>query len=381
MNYTLEEIANYREERALLVQKVGRLNLALIKEPDESRKFAYEQDIKELENRRADIDKILAEACNLGTPIGQEQLREKIRNLRISEPMGRLHLVNCNRQDVRDRFEEGFDRRKAINAQNHFYFLSACPRQLPPSLGERMVYELLGELLDEGKNAVYCRFNPIDHDRVKLEKLPLGYSAEKSQALFQEFCADWFAWENNLSLEEAIAANRLPLAKHEYSVLPFYLHKKDWKPFFATYFEWVITRLAARPSGGPTLLVFVVLYIDELHEYYDKVSGRVSDPKAAAIIDSVNEICTKHPTIAGHYYPLEPVEASDVVNWFNDLGEMNNARIQPVIDTLVNSLTPEEVAQYRRLKNNPGEPPEEARLLNMDRVELVQEIVFDLYNK
>lgn len=406
MALTLDEIKGYERLRATLVEKLNALRQAHLLETDASRKFAYEQEIRLLENQQAQIDKTLADAYNLGTDSGKERLREKIKELKISGPMGRLHLVNCDRQEVRDLFEEGFDRSEKMRARNpvfinHFYFLSACPKQLPPSLGERMVYELLGELLDEGRNAVHCRFDPIHYDRVKLEKLPLGISEEKSQEMFRDFCARWFGWDAKLSFSEAIAANCLPLAKNEYAILPFKLRKKEWKPFFVKYFNWMAQQLAERPTGGPTLLIFIVLHLDNLHKGYEKklelihdeASGEMfekvietfGDEKSAEIIASINDICQKHPN-ARHFYPLTPVEEPDLTYWFNDLGEMNNARIQPVLDTVLGGLTAEELEQYHEPK--PVEPgkhlpvvPELKKLLNMDRIELVQELVFDLYNK
>lgn len=356
-----EEHIGLEQELKLVVQKLNALRPALILKTDESEKFKLEYEIQALESRKTALEKALAEAYQLGTDSGKERLRAVVQTLKISEEMGRLHLVNCNRQEVRDRFEDGFDRRQRTGAANHFYFLSACPTQLPPSLGERMVYELLGDLLDEGPQAVHCRFDPKNHDRVKVEKLPLGYSLEKSQEMFRDFCAKWFGWEDNLAFDAAIAANRLPLARNRYTILPFYLRKKEWKPFFGEYMDWLIAQLAQRPPGGPTLLVFVVLYLDGLHLN--------TDDSLRGIIGTVDDLCAKHAA-AGHFHPLEPVHESDLRDWFTDLGERNNARLQPVFDALEKGLPPEELTQYR-----------EGKLLNMDRVELVQEVVFEGYNR
>lgn len=357
----MDEIKGFEQQRGLIVLKLNSLRASLILQTDPSVIFKLEDDIRQQEIRKTELNKILAEAYNLGTDSGKERLRETIKRLKISGSMGRLHLVNCNRQDVRDRFEQGFDEKQTLGAINHFYFLSACPKQLPPSLGERMVYEMLGELLDENLSAVHCRFDPINHDRVKLEKLPIGYSAEKSKEMFREFCANWFGWDDKQSFTDAIAANRLPLARHKFAVLPLYLRKREWKPFFPEYFDWIAEQLANRPAGGPTLLVFIVFYHENLHVQQDE--------KSVEILAAVDALCQKHPN-AGHFYPLDPVHESDLVYWFNDLGEMNNARIQPVIDTLVESLPTEELQQFRQSEQ-----------LNMDRVELVQELVFDMYNK
>ncbi len=361
MSYSYDEITGFEQELKLLVQKLAALRTALIIKTDEAEKFKLEYEIRQLESREIALKKNLSEAYDLGSDIGKNRLRGKIKTLKISEPMGRVHLVNCNRTEVRDRFEEGFDHRQNMGAHNHFYFLSACPTQLPPSLGERMVYELLADWLEEGPDAVYCRLDPKNHDRVKIEKLPFGYSAEKSKELFREFCTRWFGWEQNRDFSEAITANQLPKARNKYSILPFYLRKNDWKPFFAEYFDWIAEQLAKRPKDGPVLMIFIVLYHEGLH--------RECDEKSEAILQSVDFLCQKHPN-AGHFYPLEPVLISDLRDWFNDLGEQNNARLQPVLDTLAEGLPEEELQQLKQSKK-----------FNMDRVELVQELVFELYNQ
>ncbi len=361
MSYSHDEITGFEQELKLILQKLTALRTALIIETNAAEKFQLEYQVQQLEIRETALKKNLADAYELGTDSGKERLREKIYDLKISEAMGRLHLVNCNRSEVRDRFEEGFDHRQKAGAINHFYFLSACPTQLPPSLGERMVYELLADWLDEGPDAVHCRFDPKNHDRVKIEKLPLGYSVEKSQELFREFCTRWFGWEQNQDFAEAISANQVPKARHKYSILPFYIRKNEWKPFFAAYFEWMAEQLAQRPLNGPILMVFIVVYHEGLH--------RERDEKSLEILSAIDLLCEKHPN-AGHFYPLEPVLESELRDWFNDLGERNNARLQPVLDTLTEGLPEAELQQFKNSKQ-----------LNMDRVELVQELVFDLYNK
>jgi hypothetical protein len=360
MAYTLDEIKGFEEQRRLVTQKLHALNTALILETGAAEKFKLNSEIQPLEIRKAELDAIFAEAYGLESDTGKARLREKIKDLDISGPMGRVHLINCDRKTVRDRFEAGFNQKVEMGALNHFYFLSACQTQLPPSLGERMIYEILGDLLDEGMDAVYWRFNPKNPDRVKLEALPLGYSLEKSKELFREFCARWFGWADKAEFSEAIAANRLPLAKNKYTVLPFFLYKSDWQPFFATYFDWLSEQLAARPAGGPTLLVFIVFYHENLH--------REVDEKSKEILAEVDAICTRHPN-AGHFHPLHPVLESDLRQWFARLGEHNNARLLPVLKTLEEGLPPGELQQFQQAKE-----------LNMDRVELVQKLVYDLYN-
>jgi hypothetical protein len=369
MSYTLDEINLFKKEKGIIIEKASRLRQALIIATDESVKFKLETELRELDTARTDLDRKISDGYDLGTDSGKEYLREKVRELRLSEDMGRLHLVNCNRQEIRDRFEEGFDRRKAMGVRNHFYFISACTRQLPPSLGERMVYELLGDLLDEGPNTVFCRFNPAFTERIAVKKLPIGYDENRSKQLFREFCAAWFDWEKDLPFETAIAENRLPLARHQYSILPFTINQKEWKPFFPDYFEWIAAELEKRGPGGPTLLVFFIVYVDDLHKKYDADSETFNDQKAQAIIQGVHAACEKHPA-AGYFFPLYPVDETDLRDWFFDLGENGNTRIDPILKRLAETLPPEEAEQYRNNKK-----------INMERIEQLQEIVFDWHHK
>ncbi|MEQ1746531.1 MAG: hypothetical protein ABMA02_13960 [Saprospiraceae bacterium] len=150
---TPEEITGLESRRKLLADKANRLREARIFATDENTKFKYDHDIAEAETELADVKAQLSSAYDLGSETGQSQLREKVLDLVLTEPLGRLHLVNCDRHELRDRFEAGFDQRQNhLHAPNHYYMLSSCPTQMPPSLGERMVYELLGDLLDDGKS-------------------------------------------------------------------------------------------------------------------------------------------------------------------------------------------------------------------------------------
>lgn len=368
--YTPEEIKGLERRRELLVDKINRLREARILATDENIRIKYDYEIQELEGELADVCKQRSEIYDLSAPSGQMILREKVLELSLTEPMGRLHLVNCNRQDLRDRFEAGFEHRQNnLQAKNHYYFLSSCSKQMPPSLGERMVYELLGDLLDDGKHAVFCRFNKQKYDRVEIKKLPIGYSLEKSQELFLKFAAANFEWPEHTAFEQAAAQNLFPKPDYHFSIVPLSLRKNEWKDFFPAYFDWIAGHLAQRAPGGPTLMLFFIFYLDDLHLHYDPATGHCSDEKSAAILRALDGLVQRHPA-AGHFYPLMPVLQTDLRDWFSDLGENNPARIEPVLNTLANSLPPEEKEQYVRQKS-----------LNMARVEIVQEIVFETYNK
>ena len=62
-----------------------------------------------------------------------------------------------------------------------------------------------------------------------------------------------------------------------------------------------------------------------------------------------------------------PVKKTDVEDWFVDLGIYNTARLDPVFQVLAQGLPPAEAQAYML-----------TQLLNMNRVELVQELVYKL---
>ncbi len=316
----------------------------------------------------ADEERERANGYGLNTDSGKQALREVAGKLAITEEMSSVHLVNCNRQEVRDRFAQGFDERKKRGDKNHYYFLSACPRQMPPSVGERMIYELLGELIEEKPDTVFRQTDESNNDRIIIEKLPVGYNLEESQKQFKRTCARLFKWGKDISIEEGISAGKMPLPNYKYAILPFHIHKSAWKPFVPDYFRWIMEQFDRR-TCGPGVLFFFVMFHENLH--------RNPDRESEAIIRSVDELCESYfenrdpgCISKGHLYPLHPVSEEDVDMWLMDLGEMKMVRRSPVIEALVSQLPKDEKEQYRNEKT-----------FNMDRVELFQEVVFEIYNK
>ena len=319
-------------------------------------------------DRNADKDRKKAEDRGMVTDSGKHALRDVVRNLNITAELSNVHLVNCNRQDERDRFAQGFEEREGRGDKNHYYFISACPTQMPPSVGERMIHELLGELMDKRPDAVFRQTNEGNNDRIILEPLKPGYNLTETQKMFKCKCARLFKWDESTSFEDGLNAGKLPLPKYEYAILPFFIQKSAWKDFMPDFFRWVMEQFDKR-TGGPKCLFFFVVYHEKLH-----LGG---DDKSAAIIGSLDKLCEqyfekKDPDCIskGHLHPLYPVSVSDLNEWLTELGENNPARRRPVLDTLVSNLPPDEKEQYQK-----------EQTFNMDRVELVQEVVFEHYNK
>lgn len=362
MSITAEEIKELESEKTLIVKKLGKLREGRILSTDPADQFKLDHEISILETRRIEIDRTISEGYNLSTESGKLLMRETIAQLKISENMGRIHIVNCNRNELKDRFEDSFDQKSKAKFLSQFYFLSACPTQLPPSFGERMVYETLGDLLDEKKGAVFCKFDPKNNERILIQKLPLGYSLEKSQEDFRAFFSGLFGFDDTTSFEYWMT-EKLPLLQYEYIILPFFIRKKEWKEFIPAYFDWIAGQCNQRNQNrkGPTLLFFIIVYHDYLH--------RGEDQRSTEILKSINGFCMVNSN-AGHFYPLAPIAKDDFRDWIMDLGERNPARIGPVLDTLRKGLCGDDALQYDKEDK-----------LNMDDVEIAQELIFEFFNK
>jgi hypothetical protein len=143
MLHSPEEIKGHEERLELLLRKQLFMENEMDKAVDANAKFSIQETLNELAEDIHKTKSILSKLHQL--PMGQSigNLEALARNLNIDEEedMGPLFLVNCDRKKMRNKFWNAFDDKEEESFQ--FYFISACPTQMPPSFAERMVYELL----------------------------------------------------------------------------------------------------------------------------------------------------------------------------------------------------------------------------------------------
>jgi hypothetical protein len=342
----------------LLIEKVNRLRAALAVEADVSTKYKYEHDLAVAEAEKRELSEKLSESYNIHSPKGRSLLGEKIRELDFDEQLGPLYLVNVNREQMKDRFWREFDERGKESFQ--FYFISACPTQMPASFSERMIYELIVEELEDKLEAIHC--HPRENSaRLKIHDLPLGRKLEYCQREFAKFLAEYFDLAEAGSLEQLVS-QALSTLDYEYVALVFDLQEHKWKDFLPDYFKWIIRTFAGRRSDAPRFIFFFVLYLEELH-------SEAEQPAKNAILQSLRDIVEQEPA-AALLSPLGPVPVSDLRYWFQDVGEKNPAKVDQVLETLAKGLKGKDLEQYRRDNK-----------LNMDDIEELQEIVLEAANK
>ena len=358
MDITYKEISGLEKQLELSMRKLDKLkeSYILIKGTDASREFRVENEIAELENDIEEIKKTLSSKYNFNSQEGSTILEDKIRKLNIEEELGIVHLVNCNREKMKDKFWNEFDEKEKEHFQ--FYFISACPTQMPHSFSERMIYELIIEELDEEDEAIHVRRNE-DSARVKFFDLPVGRKLERSQQEFKKFFGKYFQFKETETLDTFLKTG-LPTMDYEYVAIVFEVMESKWKDFYMEYFQWIINSFTVTHDAVPKFLFFFVTTVEGLHNKVD-TNNEMTEAYAQLIADN--------PT-AAHLSPLQPVKVTDLKDWIRDIGIRNPEDIQDVIDTLAKGLSPDKKQMLK-----------EKQMINMANIERLQELVVKIANE
>ena len=157
MDFNLQEIQGLEANLALLKRKQQKLQreLILAKGTDASKEFRLEEELPLIEADIHKLQKQRAQLLDFHTEVGKSLLESKIKDLKIDKILGEVDFVNCNRQNEEETFWEEFE--NLINLPFHYYFISSCQTQMPPSFSERMVYELILNDLDENNHAIFMQ--------------------------------------------------------------------------------------------------------------------------------------------------------------------------------------------------------------------------------
>lgn len=321
---------------------------------DPELKFNLDQRIMEAERNLQQLRKRRAELLDFHTVEGSSLLRERIEKLRLEVVMGEEQLVNCDRSQPKKRFWAAFDQAASTF---QYYFISACPTQMPPSFSEALIYALIREELDENSQALFCQRHESTN-RIRFHNLPAGRNLQKSQQQFRKFMARYFEWSTDTSLD-AFVQRDLAQMPYDQIVICFRLSPSKWQDHFPDYFQWIIDAFNAAPKEGPAVLFFFVLSMEGIH--------RQKAQRQDQILRALDQLGS-HIQVATHLSPLFPVPISDLKAWFSDeLDEYNDGRQMAVIEVLAQGLKGEDLRQYQ-----------EEDLLNMDDIERLQELIYEV---
>lgn len=359
MRYSPEEIEGFEGQLDLLVRKLNFMKSELGRTIDPNAKFAITEEITQLEGQISDLKSKLSAAHGLPVADQKERLSAAIRQLNMDEEeeIGLLHLVNCDRHQMVDKFWNAFDEKEEEHFQ--FYFITGCPTQMPPSFAERMVYELLIEELDGESDALHI-LTQEDNGRLRIQDLPLGRNTRKSQQRFKAYVQERFRFADTQSFDTFIETG-VPNLPYDYVAVVFELHERKWSSFLPEYLEWMIETFKNPNKQVPKFLFFFVFYVDGQH-----LGGLKREQKS--ILSALSELTVRHETTL--LTPLLPVEDGDLRAWLMDLGERNPNQVQSVIDAMVAGLREEDQLLFR-----------DKQQFNMKDIEDLQALIYHIANE
>lgn len=293
-----------------------------------------------------------------------ENLDDILQKLPIrKDEITEYHLVNCDREDMTDRFAEAYETTGNFAAQ--FYFISSCDTQMPQLFSERIILELKAAL-DDSENGLHSPvlYRKQDDNSQLAEILPLptvGLSAADAFKKFKStFCEKIL--NTGLSVFEEFMAGKVSSVRHQYIFAPFDFSKGKWRKFFPEYFRLIIDTFSRHPGPAPQFIFLFSFAVHELHCV-------APDSEEMAIIGELDRLAGQYPNVA-HLHPLQPVDEEDFGSWFRELGVWSAADIQKVIKAM---LAGKDIPVRKQ--------HEEKKLLNMDDIADVQQMVYNLPRK
>ncbi len=355
-------IEGIKQQLELTTRRLNELRAAYAIAYDANQRFAYGEQISQLEKEVADLNLRLKDAYGLEMLETSSILEGLVRQLTIDQDIGEIHLVNCNREPSARNFWKAFDNFTSRNNRFQFYFIVACPTQQPTSFAERMVYEVLIQELEAQTDAIDYPHRP-DSRRVLVEDLPLGRNLAIAQREFKKYFSRRFGLGNTETSFEDYLRTGLPQLQYEYVASVFDLNASRWNmDVMAPYLRWIMDIFTDTPLNIPNFIFFFVVFLRNAHiqplqnpekEIFEDVARIVGDNLHRATLIS----------------DLVPVPTELLEDWIRDLGELSQSKIQDVVKAIVAELPPEKQDQYQR-----------DRLLDMTDIERFQALVYKIAN-
>lgn len=251
--------------------------------------------------------------------------------------LGVIQLVNCDRVRPIKQFNQRFNDKKSAQNPFQFYFLSGCPDEMPSSLAERILYEIVEKESLVLDSSVHYPFTEGDFRRVKLENLPLSTAdADASKKKFKEYVQKRFAFANTESFEKFIETG-IPKLSYSYVATIFKLSETDWEDDegeILEYLQWMIDTFQTAHPNVPTFIFLFVLHFRNLHDE-TKVKRRNLE-----IVQKVEKFCEINETAI--FREIVPIKDMHLEDWLFKLGVENSNDSQKVIEALSKSLRPED---------------------------------------
>lgn len=137
---------------------------------------------------------------------------------------GPLLTVNCDRKKQVRKFRKKFNEKATNRARFQFYFLAGCPDQMPDSLAERLIFQIIDE---------ECREKTIHYplldgsQRLMITPAPLGSDQEASIKKFKARVQERFKFIDTQSFDSFLETG-LPKIRYDFVATAYSLSEKDW---------------------------------------------------------------------------------------------------------------------------------------------------------
>ena len=264
--------------------------------------------------------------------IPDTDFEKTISELDLSE-IGTISLVNCDRKTAYDAFKSFFRQHQTLPFQ--FYFIVGCPSQEPDSFAERLIYEVLEDvLMGEDKAIDYIRekdmVEGVEVERVEIPILPMAFDADKSQMKFKkEFGKRLMRFNmTDVSLEDFVGEKAAQL-KYDYFTFLYQLESDEWDAVSTTpYIQWLVDTFKKNKVKQPTFLFFFIVNMENAHIQ-----------KQDNIMVEINKIIAQNTESCGLIDTLVPLQAADLSRWVRERGERSQAKIDDLVKKFSSNLS------------------------------------------
>jgi hypothetical protein len=265
-----------------------------------------------------------------------DTLTKDIQSLGIKR-LPKIALVNCDRKPPLDEYKAAFKRNRKLPYQ--FYFITACPTQQPGSFAERVIYEILSEVLDGDEEGIHYERDLFEYEgrsieRVRIASLPYSEydSLEENKIRFRKhFAKRMQHFEDKAHFLEEIVAH--PTARPSIRFFSF-LFKIDlddwtWNQDLADYLDWLIQTFKTNRSTPPTYKFIFILSMRNAH-----IEKRPQVEKDLEILLNKHHTDLYQPCV--RLDKFDPVKIEYLAQWFS---KWTNDHHLPKIEKIVSNFS------------------------------------------
>jgi hypothetical protein len=251
------------------------------------------------------------------------------------EKLGVLQMVNCDRKVPIRQFKRTFAEKKDAKQPFQFYFLSACPTEMPHSLASRIAYEIMDSESLELDKSVHYPYEEGEWQRIKIQPLPfMDGDLPASRKKFKEYIQDRFKLSNSEAVETFIQTG-VPKVPYSHALTVFRITEDKWQDDegdVLAYLQWLMDTFQKAHPDLPTFIFLFVINIKDLHE-----ETKVKSTQLKVVAD-LEAFCRKNETAI--FRELKPVNKLDIESWLTNLGVDNPNDANRLLTALNQSLAP-----------------------------------------